>query len=98
MAPDRCIQRPDQRESRDRETDLRKKQLAADIDAVMKTGPGRRLLWHVLDKLGYGKTITDVNARVYGLVANQAIAIDLTREIKGVCRELYYLMETENEK
>ena len=69
----------------------------ADVIDQMDTPKGRRYVWQVLKTLGYQTAITDTNAGVYGKVAKQAVAVEMVREMKCKCRDLFYAMEIEND-
>lgn len=68
-----------------------------DLQFQMSTEQGRRFVWGVLKKLGYGTPIIDINAKVYGAVAKQEVALAIASELKKASREAFYLMESENE-
>lgn len=91
------ITRPGDRKKAEEVAQMQKDNLAVDLKEQMKTKQGRWFVWHILKKLSYGMPITDINAKVYGAVAKQEVAIDITKELKAASRELFYLMETENE-
>jgi hypothetical protein len=65
------------------------------INKQMETKPGRDFVKYVLDKLGYMQNIMDTNASVYGKTAKQAVANDISRDIKKICPELFMQMEGE---
>lgn len=65
------------------------------INKQMETTTGRMFVKYVLDKLGYMQNINDTNASVYGKTAKQAVANDITRDIKKHCPELFMKMEGE---
>ena len=77
--------------------EMREHKFEKDMIDQMSTPQGRRFVWHVLGKLSYNKPILDINAKVYGAVAKQEVALDIRKELTQNCRELFYLMETENE-
>lgn len=68
-----------------------------DLGDQLGTAVGRRYVWQVLKNLLYQEPITDTNAGVYGKVAKQAVAIQMVKEMKTRCRDLFYIMETEND-
>jgi hypothetical protein len=70
---------------------------AADLADQLGTAVGRRYVWQVLKNLLYQESITDTNAGVYGKVAKQAVATQMVKEMKSRCRDLFYLMEIEND-
>lgn len=69
----------------------------ADLIDQMDTPKGRRFVWGMLKSMLYQTPITDTNASVYGKVAKQAVAIELAKELKACCRDLFYTMEIEND-
>ena len=81
------------------EKDLKRSADILEVNLVqqMNSRQGRWYVWRVLRKLGYNVPITDTNAKVYGATAKQEVAIELASELRSVCRELFYLMEQENE-
>lgn len=91
------IRSPNDRKRADEIAQMNKDNLNLDIVKQMETKHGRRFVWRILQKLSYGMPITAINASVYGAVARQEVAIDISRELKAASRELFYLMETENE-
>lgn len=82
------------------EEDLKRQRAVriADMIEQMETPKGRRFVWGILKSLLYQTPITDTNASVYGKVAKQAVAIELAKELKYCCRDLFYAMEIENEE
>jgi len=68
------------------------------LEQQMQTKPGRQFVWWILYLLGYDQPIVDINAKVYGMNAKQAIAIQIKEELKKASRDEVYLMERENEK
>lgn len=85
---------------KDRYDEDRKRQQAirtADLIDQMETAKGRRVVWGILKDLHYQEPVTDTNASVYGKVAKQAVATELTRKLKTCCRDLFYAMEIEND-
>lgn len=69
----------------------------ADLVEQMESKKGRRFVWGVLKSMLYQTPIIDTNASVYGKVAKQAVAIELVKELKACCRDLFYAMEIEND-
>jgi len=82
----------------EKQAQIKKDQLAFDLETQMSTEIGRRYVWRVLKKLGYNSPIVEINAKVYGAVAKQEVALDIAKELKVTNRQLFFLMETENEK
>ena len=70
---------------------------AADLIDQMETPKGRRFVWGILKTLLYQTPVIEANASVYGKVAKQAVAIELAKELKSCCRDLFYEMEIEND-
>ena len=81
----------------DEEQQQRKAIRVADIVDQMTEPKGRRFVWGILKDLLYQQPVTDTNAAVYGKAAKQAVAFTMVREMKSTCRDLFYLMEIEND-
>jgi hypothetical protein len=76
---------------------LKADQAELDLLRQMETPHGRRYVWGVLQSLLYQQRITDTNASVYGKVAKQAESVGMVLTMKAKCRDLFYLMEREND-
>lgn len=72
-------------------------QAELDLMRQMDSPHGRRYVWGVLQSLLYQQRITDSNANVYGKVAKQAESVGMVLTMKAKCRDLFYLMEKEND-
>ena len=89
--------RKDEAQRFDEEQQQRRAIRIADLIDQMSDPKGRRFVWAVLKDLLYQQPITDTNAAVYGKVAKQAVSFAMARELKSTCRDLFYLMEIEND-
>lgn len=76
---------------------IKSDQMELDLMRQMETPHGRRYVWSVLQSLLYQQRITDTNASVYGKVAKQAESVGMVLTMKAKCRDLFYLMEREND-
>ena len=94
----KVIRNEEDRKAFREQTEIDKRKTEADRIQQMSTPQGRRFVWDVLKKLSYNTAIQDINAKVYGAVAKQEVALAIAKELKESCRESFYLMETENEK
>lgn len=83
---------------KEKEASLKMERISLDWQSQMSTPHGRRVMWRILKKLMYDENVQNYNASAYGSIAKQEVARDIARELKLTCRELFYVMETENEK
>lgn len=84
-----------QAEEKQKQAELAQARFEHMINLQMNTKDGRMFVKYVLDKCGYGQNITDTNASVYGKTAKQAVANDISRDIKKICPALFMKMENE---
>jgi len=92
-----AVTTPQQYKQMQEEERLKIAQANLDLTRQMETAQGRRFVWGVLQSLLYQQRITDSNASVYGKVAKQAESVNMVRAMKTKCRDLFYLMEIEND-
>lgn len=97
MKPVMAVTTPQQLKRMTEEVKMKQDQAELDLMRQMETPHGRRYVWGILQSLLYQQKITDTNASVYGKVAKQAESVGMVLTMKAKCRDLFYLMEREND-
>ena len=76
---------------------LTDKRLGEDIRAVMDTASGRRVLWWLLEQAAIGQDPMTGNSMTFYRLGEQAIGKKLHVEMWKASKQLYRLMQDENE-
>jgi hypothetical protein len=86
---------PKQRNRAERIERRRAQRLKAAITDVMKTQPGRLVMWELLSTCGVFRSVWEASAKIHYNAGRQDVGHELQADLHEVDTDLYLLMEKE---